>query len=77
MPIGCMHQVTDTHTLQLRDFNRHMEGLDNYSRCHNLRVWGLPETIDADQSTVLGLFNGLLDRPPTTPIGLECIHRAL
>lgn len=32
------HQSIDTHTLQLRDLNRHMEDLDNRGRRHNLRI---------------------------------------
>lgn len=72
-------QALDTHTLQLRDMNRHLEDLDNRGRRHNLRVRGLPESIEADrlQAEISSFFNSLLDKPPTTPIGMERIHRAL
>lgn len=72
-------QVIDTHTLQLSDLNRHVEDLDNHGRRHNLRIRGLPESVDADhlQTEVTGLFNTLLGKPATTYIGMERIHRAL
>lgn len=69
----------DTHTLQPRDLQRHMEDLDNRGRCHNLRIRGLPESVETEQffSTVMSLFNNLLDRPAQTGIEMEQIHRAL
>lgn len=59
-------QVVDSHTMQLRDLNRHVEDLDNRGRRHNLSLRGLPESIDAEhlQSEVTTLFNNLLSRPP-------------
>lgn len=74
-----VHHKTDTHTLQLRDLQRHVEDLDNRGRRHNLRVRGLPESVDNDQilPAVTDLFNRLLDRPRHTPIAMERIHRAL
>lgn len=44
-----------------------------------MRVRGLPESIETPQLTrsVIALFNDLLERPPATPIAMECIHRAL
>lgn len=65
------HHVLDTHSIQLRDLNRHMEDLDNCDRCHNLRLWGLPK------AEVINLFNTLLEKPCATPIGMKCIHRVL
>lgn len=35
----------DSHTLQLRDLQRHVEELDNRGRRHNLRIRGLPEIV--------------------------------
>lgn len=69
----------DSHTLQLREIQRHVEDLENRTRRHNLRLRGLPETIDSDNlsSEVSSLFNGLLGKPPQTPIAMERIHRAL
>lgn len=58
----------DTHTLQLREVQRHVEDLDNRGHCHNLRIRGLSEAIDSDHLSpaVTGMFNGLLGRPPQT-----------
>lgn len=69
----------DTHTLQLRDLQRHMEDLDNRGRRHNFRIRGLPESVGADQisSSVTSLFNGLLNRQSQSVIKLKSIHRAL
>lgn len=69
MAIRQAHHILDTHTLQLRDLNRHMEDLDNQGRRHNLRLRGLPETVDADH--LQADFNSLLERPPSTPIGIK------
>lgn len=73
------HYEVDTHTLQLRDLQRHVEDLDNRGRRHNLRVRGLPESVENDQilPAVSDLFNHLLDQPRHTPIAMERIHRAL
>lgn len=69
----------DTHTLQMRDMQRHLEDLDNRGRRHNLRVRGLPETIEGEQllPSITDLFNKLLNRPPQTHIEMERFHRAL
>lgn len=77
-----IHLVTDcidSHTLQMRDMQRHLEELDNRGRRHNLRVRGLPEAFEGEQISqeVVSLFNGILHRPPQTPIQMERIHRAL
>ena len=63
----------------MRDMNRHMEDLDNRGRRQNLRVRGLPESVEGDliSQSVVGLFNSILDRPPQTDIDLVRIHRAL
>ena len=74
----CTRKVDD-HALQMRDMNRHMEDLDNRGRRQNLRVRGLPESVEGDliSQSVVGLFNSILDRPPQTDIDLVRIHRAL
>lgn len=74
-----IHHTVDTHTLQLRDLQRHVEDLDNRGRRHNLRVRGLPESVSTDQiiPTVTALFNQILDKPRQTPINMERIHRSL
>lgn len=63
----------------MRDLQHHVEDLDHRGRRHNLRVCGLPESVDTDQlsSAVMGIFNNLLDGPLTTPIEIERMHRAL
>lgn len=74
-----IHHRVDSHTLQLRDLQRHVEDLDNRGRRHNLRVRGLPESVEQDQilPAVTDLFNRLLDWPRQSLIAMEQIHRAL
>lgn len=74
-----IHHTVSTHTLQLRDLQQHLEDQDNRGSRHNLRVRDLLETVEPEQIllTVTGLFNHLLDKPPQTPINIECIHRAV
>lgn len=74
-----VNHTVDTHTLQLRDLQRHVEDLDNRGRRHNLRVRGLPKSVAPDRvrATVTELFNQLLDQPRQKPIAMERIHRAL
>lgn len=70
----------DAHTLQLRHMNRRLEDMDNRGRRHNLRVRGLPESIEGEQipQAMTSLFNNVLNRPPQTPsIAMDKIHRAL
>lgn len=64
---------------QLRDIQRHMEDLDNRGRRHNIRVRGIPESVENAQITkaTIAIFNDLLGRPPETPIEFERLHRAL
>lgn len=54
-----------------------MKDLDNRGRRHNLRVRGLPESMDAEQltATVTGIFNDLMGRQ--TAVDMERIHCAL
>lgn len=68
-----------THSMQLREVQRHVEELDNRGRRHNLRVRGLPESVDNVQlqPTVSAIFNQLLERPSHDTIAMERIHRAL
>lgn len=77
-----IHQTlntTSSHTIQLREMQRHLEDLDNRGRRHNLRVRGIPESIEPTQlpQTTSALFNDLLGRPPAVNIDFERIHRAL
>lgn len=72
-------QKINAHTLQLHEVNRHLEDLETRSRCHNIRVRGMPEEIEGEQmpQAVVGFFNSVLGRAPSTAIALEWIHRAL
>lgn len=74
-----MQQLTESHAIHLREINRHLEDLDNRGRCRNLRVRGIPESIDPSQLplAVTTIFNNLLERPPDTPVAFERIHSAL
>lgn len=58
--------------------NRHLEDLDNRGRRQNLRVRGLPESVEGDlvSQSVIGLFNSILDRP-RRHADMDRIHRAL
>lgn len=69
----------DSYSLLLRDFNRHLEDLDNRGRRNNLRVRGVPESIDSQMipQALAAIFNDLLGRPPETPVKMERAHRAL
>lgn len=69
----------DDHTLQLQDMNRHLEDLDNRGHRHNLRVRGLPESIEGElvPQAVVGLFNSILGRPPQTAIKMDRMHHVL
>lgn len=69
----------DSHTRQLRDMQRHLEDLDNRGRRHNLRIRGLPESVEGDHISpaIISIFNSLLNRPAHTPVEMERIHRAL
>ena len=74
-----VNSKVNANTLHLRELNRQVEELENRSRRHNVRVRGLPESVEADQITpiITGIFNNLLGRPPQTTINMERIHRAL
>lgn len=74
-----LRHTSSTHKARLLEMHRHIEDLVNRGRRHNIRVRGLPEAVEADQleHTLLHVFNGLLDRPPESPIVLERFHRAL
>lgn len=71
--LQCSTRKIDDHTLQLMEVNRHLEDLENRGLCHNLHVRGMPEAVE----TVTELFNSVLNRPPSTAIAMEWIHRAL
>lgn len=58
----------DSHTMQMRDMQRHLEDLDNRGRRHNLRIRGLPESFEGEQIsqaiiTSLIPFSTVLPKP--------------
>lgn len=77
--IQSVTEEVDSHTRQLRDMQRHLEDLDNRGRRHNLRIRGLPESVEGDQISpaIISIFNSLLNRPAHTPVEMERAHRAL
>lgn len=88
-----MEQTTQTHAVAIRqvqstydsqlsqlfDLHSHVEDLDNRGRRHNIRVVGVPESIDPGslQQTICPTFNDLIDRPADSPIDMERAHHAL
>lgn len=47
--INRLDRISTSHTNHLIDMNRHLEDLDNRGRRNNIRVRGIPETVDSDQ----------------------------
>lgn len=41
-----LHRTSDSHVAQLVEMHRHIEGLDNWGRRHNIRVCGVPESVE-------------------------------
>lgn len=78
-PYKEVRQHTDTHTQYFRDIHRHLEDLDNRGQGHNMRVRGLPETVEHSRlnQAVSATSNDLLGLPSDTPIEMERIQRAL
>lgn len=75
-------QIHDRLTSQastLRDFQSHLEDLDNRGRRNNIRVRGLPEaTQDEDlHVTLQAIFNSILGRLEHQRVKLDRAHRAL
>lgn len=65
-------QTSDTRELQLC-----VEDGENRSHHNNIRLRGKPEATQGPDllSTVSAIFNILLDRPPTTRIEIDRVHR--
>lgn len=74
-----LQQSSQAYNSQLRDLHRHMEDLDNRGRRHDLRVRGVPESVEQNHlvQATIQIFNDLLGRPPETPIECEHLRRAL
>lgn len=74
-----VQSVYDSQLSQMFDLHRHVEDLDNRGQRHNIRVRGIPESVDpgAIQQNICSLFNDLMERPADSPIEMERAHRAL
>lgn len=72
-------QTLDAHSSQLRYLHRHLDDLENRGCKHNIRIRGIPESVDAAHLTeeTLAIFNDLLGRTLDTQIEMERLHRAL
>ncbi|OCT78735.1 hypothetical protein XELAEV_18029824mg, partial [Xenopus laevis] len=62
---------------EIEELHRHVEDLQNRSRRNNIRVRGVPETVqkDAILPTLLQIFNGILEREAHTVIPIDRAHR--
>lgn len=67
-----LEKVSTSHSLHFIEINRHMEDLDNRGRRCNIRVRGIPESVEPEQITLplQGVFNSLLEWPENTAIDL-------
>lgn len=74
-----LEKVTSSKSQHLIGINKHLEDLDNRGRRNNIRVRGIPESVDAEQITpaLQRVFNSLLERPEDTAIEFVRAHRAL
>lgn len=65
-----VQMVISMHAQHLIDMHCHMEDLDNRGCRQNLRVRGIPESVEGLrlQPVVWAIFNILLDRPLDAPI---------
>lgn len=74
-----LEKLTCTQSQHLIEINRHLEDLDNRGRRNNIRVRGIPKSVEAEQITpaLERVFNSLLERPEDTAIEFVRAHRAL
>lgn len=74
-----LERVADSHSAHLIEMNRQLEDLDNKGRRHNIRVRGIPESIEQGNipSALQFVFNELLEHQTDTQIEFERAHRAL
>uniref|UniRef100_A0A803J9X1 L1 transposable element RRM domain-containing protein n=1 Tax=Xenopus tropicalis TaxID=8364 RepID=A0A803J9X1_XENTR len=61
----------------IMELQRQTEDQENRSRRNNIRVRGVPETIQTDdiRQALLQIFNSILHRDPTSDIKIERAHR--
>lgn len=71
--------VSHIQNKAIQSLTRRVEDLDNRGRRCNLRIRGLPETVETStlKQTVILLFNSVLNKPDTNEIHIERVHRAL
>lgn len=74
-----VQRATGVHAQHLIYMNCHLEDLDNRGRRSNLRIRGIPGSIESIQlqPVVWAIFNTLLGRPPDTPVEMERCHGGL
>lgn len=73
-----LERVTDSHSAHLIEMNRQLENLDNRGRRHNIRVRGIPKSVEQGNipSALQYIFNELLKHQTDTQIEFERAHRA-
>ncbi|KAG8580053.1 hypothetical protein GDO81_007107 [Engystomops pustulosus] len=79
MSLESIQDMIQQHHAQLHALQQHMDDIENRSRRNNLRIKGLPESVQPATlfSTITEILNGILGRPPNTPIEIDRAHRAL
>lgn len=77
--IKTLDKIAWSHNRHLVEMSRHLEDLDNRGRRNNLRVRGIPESVEQEEipTALTTIFNQLLQVPEETPIDLVRAHRAL
>lgn len=70
-------EILNTHTNILQQLMYHQDDIENRSRRNNIRIRGIPETIDHNDlhGAVTAIFNQILQQPKDTPIELDRVHR--
>lgn len=72
------HEETlNSHTVLLQQLMYHQDDIENRNRRNNIRIRGIPETIEHKDLTkaVTVIFNQLLQQPKDTHIELNRVHR--
>lgn len=81
--ISRLEKVTTSHSILFIEKNRNLEDLDNRGRRNNIRVRGIPESVDSAlvqkgvKYSGAEVVNSLLERPEDTEIKFVRAHRAL
>lgn len=74
-----LEKVADSHVSHFIEMNRHLEDLDNRGRRNNIRVRGIPETVNTEQiiPALQRVFISYLEGQEDTEIEFIRAHRAL